>query len=60
MAWLHVCAPRGSTPTATSKCMCGRDKSAVGRHRVLALIKDHEAHRDLCPLRTTQEGRNAA
>ncbi|MBB4892390.1 hypothetical protein FHS39_001401 [Streptomyces olivoverticillatus] len=60
MAWLHIRAPRGATPTATSKCLCGRDVSAIGQRNVLALIADHEAHRDLCPLRTTQEGRNAA
>ncbi|MFE2466788.1 hypothetical protein [Streptomyces mirabilis] len=60
VAWLHICAPRGAVPTATSKCLCGRDRSAVGRARVLALITDHEAHRDTCPLRTPQEGRTAA
>ncbi len=60
VAWLHVVAPRGATPTATSKCLCGRDRSAVGRAKVLALITDHEAHRDTCPLRTPQEGRAAA
>ncbi|MGW1758465.1 hypothetical protein [Streptomyces mirabilis] len=60
VAWLHISAPRGAVPTATSKCQCGRDRSAVGKARVLALIKDHTAHRDECPLRTTQEGRAAA
>ncbi|MDN3024851.1 hypothetical protein [Streptomyces sp. S.PB5] len=45
---------------ATSKCLCGRDRSAIGRRKVLALIADHTTHRDVCPLRTTQEGRNAA
>ncbi|MHC0432008.1 hypothetical protein ACX6XY_17745 [Streptomyces sp. O3] len=61
VAWLHATAPGyGTTPTATSRCACGRDRSAVGRHRVLALITDHTAHRDACPLRTAQEGRNAA
>lgn len=61
IAWLHICAPpRGSTPTATSRCECGRDRSAIGRRKVLALIDDHAAHRNECPLRTTQEGRNAA
>ncbi|GGT54372.1 hypothetical protein GCM10014713_55180 [Streptomyces purpureus] len=60
VAWLHIRAPRGATPTATSKCLCGRDRSAIGHSKVHALITDHEAHRDLCPLRTTQEGRNAA
>ncbi|MEU5274184.1 DUF1922 domain-containing protein [Streptomyces hygroscopicus] len=47
-------------PTATSKCSCGRDRSAVGRRRVLALIADHEAHKTSCPLRSTQEEKNAA
>ncbi|MGW4909992.1 hypothetical protein [Streptomyces sp. NPDC004270] len=47
-------------PTATSKCLCGRDRSAVGRPKVLALINNHTAHRDECPLRTNQEGRQAA
>ncbi|MVO89391.1 hypothetical protein GPA10_32720 [Streptomyces sp. p1417] len=60
MAWLCIVAPRGATPTATSRCECGRDRSAVGMVRVLALISEHEAHRDLCPLRTPQEGRAAA
>ncbi|MFG2460539.1 hypothetical protein ACGFWE_26245 [Streptomyces sp. NPDC048523] len=57
---LRITAPRGAVPTATSTCMCGRDRSAVGRGKVLALITDHEAHRDLCPLRSSQEGRAAA
>ncbi|MFD6291873.1 hypothetical protein [Streptomyces sp. NPDC060205] len=60
VAWLRITAPRGATPTATSTCLCGRDRSAIGRARVLALIADHEAHRDLCPLRTPQEERAAA
>ncbi|NNN36154.1 hypothetical protein HLK59_38495 [Streptomyces sp. S3(2020)] len=60
MAWLHICAPYGATPTATSKCLCGRDRSAIGHRKVLALIADHGAHRDACPLRTTLERRNAA
>ncbi|WP_234362809.1 hypothetical protein [Streptomyces formicae] len=60
IAWLHICAPRGTVPTATSKCLCGRDRSAVGHHKVLALIDDHEAHRDACPLRLPPEGRAAA
>ncbi|MBT2383014.1 hypothetical protein J7E86_05295 [Streptomyces sp. ISL-11] len=60
MAWLHIRAPHGATPTATSTCACGRDRSAVGRTKVLALIADHTAHRDTCPLRNPQEGRNAA
>lgn len=60
VAWLHIVAPRGATPTATSKCACGRDRSAVGHGKVLALIDDHTAHRDTCPLRSSQEGRAAA
>ncbi|MET7700405.1 hypothetical protein [Streptomyces sp. NPDC005485] len=60
IAWLRITAPRGATPTATSTCECGRDRSAVGHRKVLVLIEDHEAHRDVCPLRTPQEGRNAA
>ncbi|MER5222347.1 hypothetical protein [Streptomyces flaveus] len=60
VAWLHIVAPRGTVPTATSKCACGRDRSAIGRARVLALIDDHTAHRDACPLRTPLEGRTAA
>lgn len=60
VAWLRITAPRGATPTATSKCLCGRDRSAVGHGKVLALIADHEAHRDTCPLRPHQEGRAAA
>nr|WP_244302198.1 hypothetical protein [Streptomyces viridosporus] len=60
VAWLHIAAPRGAVPTATSRCACGRDRSAVGKRRVLALITDHEAHRATCPLRRSPEGRTAA
>ncbi|MCQ6245242.1 hypothetical protein [Streptomyces malaysiensis] len=62
VAWLHITAPPDwrAVPTATSKCLCGRDRSAVGRRRVLALIADHEAHKTACPLRTPQEGATAA
>lgn len=60
VAWLCIAAPRGAVPTATSKCLCGRDRSAVGHPKVLALVDDHIAHRDACPLRTNQEGRQAA
>ncbi|MFJ1672390.1 hypothetical protein ACIOK4_39550 [Streptomyces bottropensis] len=60
VAWLHIATPRGATPTATSKCLCGWNRSAVGQRRVLALITDHTTHRDTCPLRNTQEGRTAA
>ncbi|MFH8564145.1 hypothetical protein [Streptomyces sp. NPDC017988] len=60
IAWLHICAPRGAVPTATSRCECGRNRSAVGHGKVLALIDDHAAHRTACPLRSPQEGRAAA
>ena len=60
VAWLHISAPRGATPTATSRCQCGWDRSAVGHRRVRALIAAHTAHRTTCPLRNPQEGRNAA
>ncbi|MEU7100376.1 hypothetical protein AB0A66_18895 [Streptomyces longwoodensis] len=60
IAWLHISAPRGAVPTATSTCRCGRDRSAVGHTKVLALIDAHTAHRDTCPLRNHQEGRQAA
>ncbi|MEU5001030.1 hypothetical protein [Streptomyces sp. NPDC021622] len=60
VAWLHIVAPKGAVPTATSRCLCGRDRSAVGHRKVLALIDDHAAHREACPLRTPQEGRAAA
>ncbi|MEU0408123.1 hypothetical protein ABZ307_09900 [Streptomyces griseorubiginosus] len=59
IAWLLIVAPRGAVPTATSKCACGWNRSAVGKPRVLALVDDHTAHRDACPLRN-QEGRAAA
>ncbi|WP_335941672.1 hypothetical protein [Streptomyces sp. PTD5-9] len=55
IAWLTITAPRGATPTATSVCDCGRNLFAAGHRRVLALIDDHTRHRDLCPLRTTEE-----
>ncbi|MEV4974865.1 hypothetical protein [Streptomyces scopuliridis] len=60
IAWLRITAPRDATPTAASWCVCGRDLFAAGHRKVLALIEDHTAHRDLCTLRTTQEERNAA
>ncbi|WP_369248081.1 hypothetical protein [Streptomyces sp. R41] len=60
VAWLHISAPQSAIPTATSRCLCGWDRSAVGHRKVLALIDDHTAHRTNCPLRTTQEGRAAA
>ncbi|MFI1107346.1 hypothetical protein ACH4TU_05230 [Streptomyces physcomitrii] len=60
VAMLHIVAPYGATPSATSRCACGRDRSAIGHRRVLALIADHEAHRTTCPHHTPQEGRAAA
>ncbi|MFI8868530.1 hypothetical protein ACIGNW_16625 [Streptomyces sp. NPDC053707] len=56
IAWLTISAPRGAVPTATSVCACGRNRFAAGHHKALALIEDHTRHRDLCPLRTHQEG----
>jgi hypothetical protein len=58
-AWLTISAPRGAVPTVTSTCQCGRSLFAAGRRKALALIDDHARHRDLCPLRTTEE-RNAS
>lgn len=60
VAWLHISVPRYGVPTATSMCLCGRDRSAVGHGKVHALIADHTAHREACLLRTNQEGRAAA
>jgi hypothetical protein len=60
IAVLTITAPRGAIPTATSKCACGRDRSAVGHRKVLALVEDHAAHRDACPLHNPSTGRTAA
>ncbi len=60
LAWLHISAPQGATPSATSRCECGWHRRAFGRKRVLALIDDHTDHREHCPLRNPQEGRNTA
>ncbi|MFD7166611.1 hypothetical protein [Streptomyces violascens] len=60
VALLHIVAPRGTTPTARSRCSCGRDRTAIGRARVLALINDHATHATQCPLLTALEGRNTA
>ncbi|MFE5936033.1 hypothetical protein ACFQ69_11665 [Streptomyces sp. NPDC056470] len=58
---LHVCLPNSrATPTATSRCDCGRNRSAVGQRQVLALVNDHIAHRAVCPLLNPTEGRTAA
>ncbi|WP_330320537.1 hypothetical protein OG927_19490 [Streptomyces clavifer] len=56
IAWLTITAPRGAVPTATSVCECGRNRFAAGHRKALALIEDHTRHRDLCSLRTHQEG----
>lgn len=60
VAWLNIRTPYGATPSATSTCLCGRHETAFGNRRVLALIADHTAHRDACPLRNPQEGRAAS
>ncbi len=61
VAWLHITAPgRGATPTAHSKCACGRDRSAVGHRKVAALVEDHDTHRTACPLRAADAERTAA
>ncbi|MFD9189666.1 hypothetical protein ACFWCA_15705 [Streptomyces phaeochromogenes] len=60
IAWLTISAPYRTVPTANSWCACGRDRDATGDADVWALIADHEAHRDTCPLRTTQEGKATA
>ncbi|MFE4607878.1 hypothetical protein ACFRK5_05905 [Streptomyces niveus] len=61
--WLTIRVPRKGTPTASSWCACGRDLFVSGFVKVLALSEDHTAHRDACPLRTSDtasEGRAAA
>ncbi|MGB8946992.1 MAG: hypothetical protein WCD21_43175 [Streptomyces sp.] len=60
VAWLHVKTPYRHTPTARSTCACGRDHTARGDADVRDLIDAHDHHRTVCPLRTAQEGRNAA
>ncbi|MGW6461218.1 hypothetical protein ACWF94_35710 [Streptomyces sp. NPDC055078] len=60
VAWLTITTPRRGTPTATSTCACGRNTSATGHTKVLALITDHTHHRTLCTLRTTEQGEKAA
>lgn len=60
IAWLHITAPgRGTVPTATSKCACGGNRSAVGHRQVNALIAEHTDHR-LCPLPDRQKESAAA
>ncbi|MEE1929832.1 hypothetical protein V1J52_16855 [Streptomyces sp. TRM 70351] len=60
VAWLHITAPYGTSPTAISWCLCGRHERAAGPARVLALSEDHADHRDVCPLRVNTEGGVAA
>ncbi|MEU0118200.1 hypothetical protein ABZ137_32040 [Streptomyces bobili] len=50
----------GAAPTAAYACACGRTRTATGLHSVAALVADYDLHRDLCPLRRPQEGRDAA
>lgn len=59
VAWLHIRAPHGAQPSALSTCECGWHRRAFGQRRVLALIEDHDAHRETCSLRDSQEGRPA-
>ena len=56
VGWLTITAPRGTVPTVTSTCACGRNLFAAGHRKALALIADHTDHRTRCPLRTTKEG----
>jgi hypothetical protein len=63
IAWLHIVTPSDwqIPPRANSRCECGRNLTAKGRARVLALIDDHTAHREVCPLRNpVAERRQAA
>lgn len=62
VAWLHIITPSdwSMPPRAFSRCDCGRNLSARGRARVLALIADHTAHRELCPLRHPASERSRA
>ncbi|WP_424213583.1 hypothetical protein ACN20G_16680 [Streptomyces sp. BI20] len=52
---LHVRAPQGAEPSARSTCECGRSVTVFGHDRVIALVADHTAHRNLCPLRADME-----
>ncbi len=55
IAWLHITAPgRGALPTVRSWCACGRDLFTVGHRKAAALIADHQAHRERCPLRSSE------
>ncbi|MDQ0941791.1 hypothetical protein QFZ67_003496 [Streptomyces sp. V1I1] len=62
IAWLRVTAPTSWCRIALGHawCRCGFERSAKGKSDVLRLIETHAAHRDVCPLRTPQEGRTAA
>jgi hypothetical protein len=62
VAWLHIVTSSdwNMPPRAFSRCGCGRNLSARGHARVLALIESHTAHRDLCPLRHPAPERNRA
>ncbi|WP_167347276.1 hypothetical protein [Streptomyces xanthophaeus] len=48
------------TPSVRSWCVCGRDLFAAGQARALALIADHQWHRDVCPQLTHAQERKAA
>ncbi|MET9434087.1 hypothetical protein [Streptomyces sp. NPDC006551] len=52
-------SPR-AIPSATSRCDCGLNRSAVGHRQVLTLTDEHAAHHAVCPLLNSTEGRSAA
>ncbi|MFJ5593592.1 hypothetical protein ACIQCG_28080 [Streptomyces noursei] len=61
---LHIIAPPqwSALTRATVVCRCGTyDREARGRRAVLWLVEDWDHHRTAtCPLRTAQEGADAA
>jgi hypothetical protein len=62
LAWLHVVAPPDwrATPSGRSWCECGYDRHTIGRAATVQLVRDHEEHRQTCPLLSNFEGRAAA
>lgn len=54
--WSHRYA---DTPTAAYACRCGQTRAATGQSAVAALVTEYDHHRDICPLRTSQEGKAA-
>ncbi|MGC5344540.1 hypothetical protein [Streptomyces sp. DT171] len=62
VTWLSVVAPPSYSATASARswCQCGYERTARGRSGVLALIKAHTEHRNLCPLLDSVEGSKAA